>query len=597
MNTPQPASDSQSKPSRSGHPDLQAAASSGHFERIPEATYTREVLLPPTIEGEPHPHFLQTAKQAGRLEAVPGTVWVRLQKLQSEKLSEAETHQLEALMALHAELVALYCARLEENPGIYHREIPPDFKNDTTIRALHRKHELKDLEKNPVPFEQLPQRFQQGQDAFEAWSRPWIQLLASETHPFDKIPEKLKQNPEALEAWQRPWIQRLATAPIDSYLIPPELRQNTEAIEARKQHHCAAVRHGDENALRSVPKELRSLPELLEAMTEGWCVWFATKKLKGWALIPEAFRHSERIQSQASALWIERIKAEPVTWTDVPRELSGIAGISAAWMDAQTVHSQMAPSFAEISAEPNLTKLTLQLWRNSSHWNRQKAGAMLIELRGKPWLFDKLNAAAQAHPMIRETAIEGAHDMVGRNVNYFHVLPAAFHSEPDLLDLAASEWFADLKNDRCTWEQIPTSLQAAPSLIQWKKKIESHERKLAREEKQAAAQGRLRSNPELPDEELTKKELKSASIRKLRSAYWAKRVEKDKMVFLEVPESLISEENILKHVRAHWGPLIHKDPAAFDSLPDRVKADEGIQRVYKIATRASDPSSGETAPE
>lgn len=597
MNTPQPASDSQSKNPRAGQPDLHAAASTGHFERIPEAVYTREILLPKAVEGQDHPHFLQVAKQAGHLEAVPGAIWARLQKLHSEKLSEPEKTQLHALMEIHAELVALYCARLEAQPGIYHREIPPDFKNDPTIRALHRKHEVKDLEKSAVPFEQLPQRFQQGQDAFEAWSRPWIQLLSSDTHPFDKIPEKLKQNAEALEAWRRPWIQRLANAPIDSYLIPPELRQNAEAIEARKQHHCDAVRHGDENALRSVPKELRDLPEMLQSMTDGWSAWFAARGLQGWALIPETFRLSERLQTQAASLWIDRVKREAFAWTDVPRELIGVPAISEAWMEAQAVPAQMEPSFAEIAAQPNLTKLTLQLWRNSNHWNRQKTGAMLIELRGKPWLFEKLNAAAQGHTLIHEAAIEGARDMIGRNVNYFHVLPTTFRSEPDFLDLAATDWLADLKAERCTWEQIPASLHAAPSLTQWKQKQDSTQRKLAREEKQAAAQGRLRAQPELRDEELTKKELKSASIRKLRSSYWAKKVEKDKMLFLEVPESLIGEEAILKVVRSHWGPLIHKNPDIFETLPERVKADEGIQRVHKIATRKPGTDHPEPTPE
>lgn len=591
MNTPQPAPDSQSKNQRSSHIDLNAAAANGSFEQIPESAYTRETLLPAAVEGQAH--FLQIAKDSGHLEKVPGAVWVRLQKLQSESLSEVEQHQLQALMGFHTELVSLFCERLEANPGIYHREIPPDFKNDPTIRALHRKHELRDLEKTAVPFEQLPQRFQQGQDAFEAWSRPWIKLLASDTHPYDRVPEKLKQNPEAIAAWTRPWIQRLANAPIDSYLIPPELRQNPEAIEARKQHHCGAVRQGDETALRNVPKELRTLPEMLEAMTDGWSAWFAAHGLQGWAQIPESFRHTEKLQHQAASLWIERIQKESVAWTEVPRELCGVSSISEAWMASQPLPAQMEPSFAEIAAQPNLTKVTLTLWRNSNHWNRQKTGAMLIELRGKPWLFDKLNAAAQKHAMIHEAAFEGAKDLVGRNANYFHVIPAAFRAEGELMDLAASEWLTDLKAERCIWENIPPALQAAPSLTSWKQKQDSAARKEARAVKQAAAQGRLRTSPHLRDEELTAKELKNASIRKLRSAYWTKQVEKDKMLFLEVPESLVGEESILKIVRAHWGPLIHKNPAGFDSLPERVKADEGIQRVYKIATRNASPDSGE----
>jgi hypothetical protein len=597
MNTPHPASDSSSKPSRSGTPDLHAAAASGLFEQIPEATYTREALLPSQAEGTSPVHFLQIAKESGHLEKVPGTVWVRLQKLESGNLSEAEKQQLGGLLALHAELVALYCARLEEHPGIYHREIPPDFKNDPTIRALHRKHELKELEKSAVPFEQLPQRFQQGQDAFDAWSRPWIQLLASDTHPFDKVPEKLKQNSAALEAWRRPWIQRLANAPIDSYLIPPELRQNPEALEARKQHHCAAVKNGDEAALRNVPKELREAPEVLESMTEGWSAWFASRGLQSWSVIPETFRHTERLQHQAAALWIERTHKEAFAWTAIPRELCSIEAISAAWMQAQPLPAQMEPSFAEIAAQPNLTKVTLQLWRNSNHWNRQKSGAMLIELRSKPWLFDKLNAAAQIHPMIHEAALEGAQDMLGRNVAYFHVLPSTFKADPNLQDQAASEWLADIKAQRCTWEQIPASIHAAPSLSRWKQKEDSNLRKQLREEKQANAQGRLRANPQMRDEELTKKELKSASIRKLRSAYWTKRVEKDKNLFLDVPESLLGEESIQKAVREHWGPLVHKTPSIFESLPERVKADEGIQRVYKIAMRAASGEANEPAQE
>jgi hypothetical protein len=69
------------------------------------------------------------------------------------------------------------------------------------------------------------------------------------------------------------------------------------------------------------------------------------------------------------------------------------------------------------------------------------------------------------------------------------------------------------------------------------------------------------------------------------------------MLFLEVPESLIGEEAILKVVRSHWGPLIHKNPDIFETLPERVKADEGIQRVHKIATRKPGTDHSEPAPE
>lgn len=112
---------------------------------------------------------------------------------------------------------------------------------------------------------------------------------------------------------------------------------------------------------------------------------------------------------------------------------------------------------------------------------------------------------------------------------------------------------------------------------------------MAKEQKQAVAEGRLRSNPHLRDDELTQKELKSASIRKLRTSYWTKKVEQDRMLFLEVPESLLDQVSIQNAMRAHWGPIVHRNPAEFDQLPERVKADAGIQRVYKIATRSNSP--------
>jgi hypothetical protein len=75
MNTPHPSSDAPSKPSRSGHLDLNAAAFSGLFEQIPESAYTRESLLSASVEGAPASHFLQLAKENGHLEKVPGAVW------------------------------------------------------------------------------------------------------------------------------------------------------------------------------------------------------------------------------------------------------------------------------------------------------------------------------------------------------------------------------------------------------------------------------------------------------------------------------------------------------------------------------------------
>ena len=612
MNTPSQDSDSApshaataTRPGRSGGRQshdaaaLIEAARKGNFGKIGDFPFTHAELLPPAeagTEGGEHggapTHFLKVAKENDHLEAVPGAVWVGLLKLQNESLSDSERLLLGELMAFYNELVALYCQRLTERPGIYHSEIPPDFRNDPAIRALHRKHELQDLEKSPVPFEQLPQRFQQGEDAFHSWSRPWIKLLASDTHPFDKIPDRLKKSAEALEAWRQPWIQRLASAPIDSYLIPPELRQNQEAIDTRKRYHCEAVRQGDETALRNVPKELRETPELREAMTEGWSVWLAQHGIKNWSVLPESFRLTERLQQQAAQLWIERLHSNPFSWTEVPKELRGHESISDAWMAAQPLPPQMEPSFAEIAAQPNLTPVTLQLWRNSNHWNRQKTGTMLVDLRGKPWLFDKLNDAARKHPMILEAALEGCKDLLGRNAGYFHVLPRQFRSDEAVLDAAAAEWLDDLKFQRCTWEQIPASLHSAPSLNRWKRKEDSRLRKTAREQKQAVAEGRLRSNPHLRDDELTQKELKSASIRKLRTSYWTKKVEQDRMLFLEVPESLLDQASIQTAMRAHWGPIVHRNPAEFDQLPERVKADEGIQRVYKIATRSASPEAG-----
>ncbi len=590
MKTPHPDSASPSTPASKKSLNLHAAAAAGTLNEISAPTFSRKTLLATATDPDQPKHFLHVAAESGTLEAVPGVVWVNLHKFQSEKLTEPETALLKDLLELYASLVARYCERLDADPGIYHREIPPDFKSDPTIRALHRKHEVRRLEESPIRFEDLPQRLQQGDDAFHAWSRPWLKLLAAETHPFDKIPEQLRNNAEALEAWMAPWLTWLATKPIESFKIPPELRQNPQAIAARKQHHCNAVCKGDEAALRTVPEELHGEPELLEAMTDGWSAWLDKNGLKGWPNMPDAFRHSDRLQQQAAALWIARIQNEPFDWIEVPRELHHLHSISDAWMASQMLHPQMEPSMAEIAAQPNIARVTLQLWRNSNNWNRQKTGAMLIELRNKPWHLDKLSEAARSHPMILEAAHDGALDFLERDGGYFHVLPKALREEQELLVLAAAAWLDSLKAGHCTWEQIPAEIHAASSLARWKEKEDSKHRKVERELKQVAAEGRLRANPQLRDEELTKKELKSASIRKLRASYWAKKVEQDQMQFLEVPESLLGQAPIQAAMRLHWGPLVRNNPAGFETLPDRVKADEGIQRVYKIATRSADAS-------
>jgi hypothetical protein len=109
----------------------------------------------------------------------------------------------------------------------------------------------------------------------------------------------------------------------------------------------------------------------------------------------------------------------------------------------------------------------------------------------------------------------------------------------------------------------------------------------ARRDKQAAVAGRVQSAPHLQDEELTKKELKNAGVRKLRAAYWAKKIAEDRMNYMQVPESLLDLEILQNAMRKQWGPLVHQNPAAFETFPERIRADAGIQRVYKIATRSN----------
>ena len=167
----------------------------------------------------------------------------------------------------------------------------------------------------------------------------------------------------------------------------------------------------------------------------------------------------------------------------------------------------------------------------------------------------------------------------------FYVAPGIFRTDDELLDIASLEWLAALKEGRRVWDDVPEALRGAESLLQFKKKEDAKDRKEIREQKQASAEGRLRTNPHLRDEELTKKELKSASVQKLRAAYWAKKVQQDHNQYLEVPESLLSQPTIQTAMRAHWGPVVRSNPQAFEQLPERIKADEGIQRVYKIATR------------
>jgi hypothetical protein len=102
--------------------------------------------------------------------------------------------------------------------------------------------------------------------------------------------------------------------------------------------------------------------------------------------------------------------------------------------------------------------------------------------------------------------------------------------------------------------------------------------------------GRVQSAPHLQDEELTKKELKNAGVRKLRAAYWAKKIAEDRMNYMQVPDSLLDLELLQNAMRRQWGPLVHQNPASYETFPERIREDAGIQRVYKIATRASSPS-------
>jgi hypothetical protein len=562
-----------------------AAAAGGHLSQIPDSCFTREILVPPSNEGSVH--FLEVAKAHGRLLEVPAFIWKRLQRLKEAGLSNAELATLKVLLALLEEVVAHYCGLLEANPSIYHTDIPADLRTEPALRALHRAHELKHYEQNAIPFEHLPQRFQTGEDALHAWSKPWIRLLAADTVSFDKIPVQLRDSEEARAAWAKPWLQKLASEPMASFQIPPELRNAPEAVAARKHFHCGAVSSGDEQALRGVPSELRAEPEVHEAMRKGWCNWLAAKGLASWNDLPELFRAEPTLIEQAADLWTARIQKEDVKWPDIHEEIRALDRVRTAWLEKQKLSAQLPASLAEIAAQPNVTRSTLDLWRHSNHWNRQRAVASLVELRNAPWLFGRLDAAARNHTMIADAAYGGITELVRRHWSYLQLCPEDFRSEPDLLELAATEWKAALFEGRLTWERIPQELHAAPSLAAWKAKQDAKQRSEARRSKQAAVEGRIQSAPHLQDHELTKKELKNAGVRKLRASYWAKKITEDRMSYMQVPESLMDLEALQNAMRKQWGPLIQQNPASFETFPDRIREDAGIQRVYKIATRSA----------
>ena len=564
-----------------------AAAAGGHLHQIPETCFTRESLLP---DGTGHSvHFLEVAKAHGKLLEVPAFIWKRLQRLQESRLKEADAAQLESLLALLGEVVAHYCTLLEANPSIYHTDVPADLRTEPALRKLHRGHELRHYEQNAIPFEHLPQRFQTGADALHAWSRPWIRLLAADTVSFDKIPAQLRDSEEARTAWAKPWLHKLSTEPMASYQIPPELRHAPEATAARKHYHCGAVSAGNEQALRNVPSEIRSEPEVHEAMRKGWSAWLAAQGLESWNALPEPFHSEESLLEQAADLWIQRIEKGDVKWPEVHEEVRALERVRVAWLGKQKLSAQLPASLAEVAAQPNVTRATLDLWRHSNHWNRQRAVASLVELRNAPWLFTHLDAAARDHTMIADAAYGGITELVRRHWSYFQLSPEDFRTEPDLLELAATEWTTALLAGQIPCERIPAELHAAPSLTEWKAKLDAKERLEARRNKQAAVEGRVQSAPHLQDEELTKKELKNAGIRKLRAAYWAKKIAEDRMNYMQVPASLLDLEPLQNAMRKQWGPLVHQNPASYETFPERIREDAGILRVYKIATRASSP--------
>jgi hypothetical protein len=379
-----------------------------------------------------------------------------------------------------------------------------------------------------------------------------------------------------------------------SYQIPPELRNAPEAIAARKHYHCGAVSGGNESALRGVPAEIRAEPEVHAAMLKGWSAWLASHGLESWNQLPEVFRAEQGLIEQAADLWIDRIEKNEVKWPDIHEEIRSVERVRAAWLGKQKLSAQLPASLAEIAAQPNVTRATLDLWRHSNHWNRQRAVASLVELRNAPWLFSRLDAAARGHTMIADAAYGGITELVRRHWSYLQLCPPDFQSEPDLLELAATEWKTALLEGRIPWERIPGELHAAPSLAAWKAKQDAKHRAEARRIKQAAIAGRVQSAPHLQDGELTKKELRNAGIRKLRAAYWAKKIAEDRMNYMQVPESLLDIEALQNAMRKQWGPLVHQNPAVFETFPERIREDTGIQRVYRIATRTGEPEA--TAP-
>ena len=75
--------------------------------------------------------------------------------------------------------------------------------------------------------------------------------------------------------------------------------------------------------------------------------------------------------------------------------------------------------------------------------------------------------------MIADAAYGGITELVRRHWSYLQLSPEDFRTEPDLLELAATEWTAALLAGQIPWERIPQELHAAPSLAEWKAKLEA----------------------------------------------------------------------------------------------------------------------------
>jgi hypothetical protein len=224
-------------------------------------------------------------------------------------------------------------------------------------------------------------------------------------------------------------------------------------------------------------------------------------------------------------------------WPRIPERTRKHALFPETWKKIFRLPVRGVAALELIAADPNLGPAWLAAWRHSGNRAKMDTVHALLTLRDMPWGVEQLPEAAQTHPFILQTAVEGSISLLEKDDSFTVLLC------PKLLETSAMQAFFQRR------EQA---------------------RKLAEQERTARLQ----------------KETEAGRKRSIHE--WLKKIRRHGEAYAAMPASFQGEPVLLSALRKRIGPSLQRNWHIWECLPSIIRQDPCLQNVYRIAKRRAE---------